>query len=146
MCSAKQNLAADIAVLKGQLAEVLAVLLALANAVRESEVGSYTLEQFRTRHKLSESQYHKLRRQGRGPRVMSVGDYGQRISLQADLDWTVEREAEAEAEAEAAQQIEKPTAALKPMNSRLLEASRESPPRSSPHRTRLPINGSGRRE
>ena len=102
MRSVKQDFIADIALLKGQLSDVLAVLLALANAVRESEVGSYTLQQFRTRHKLSESQYHKLRRQGRGPRVMSVGDCGVRISRQADLDWIAARETEAEAETETA--------------------------------------------
>jgi hypothetical protein len=98
----KQTFAAEIAALKGQLSDVLAVLLALANAAREGEVGSYTLEQFRTRHKLSESQYHKLRRQGRGPRVMSVGDCAVRISRQADLEWTVARETEAEAATETA--------------------------------------------
>ena len=94
MRSAKQDSAADIAALKGQLSELLAVLLALANAARECEVGSYTLERFRTRHKLSESQYHKLRRQGRGPRVMDVG--GVRVSREADRDWIAERETEAE--------------------------------------------------
>jgi len=102
MRSARQDFAAEIAALKGQLSDVLAVLLALADAVRESEVGSYTLEQFRARHRLSESQYHKLRRQGRGPRVMSVGDCGVRISRQADLDWTAARESEAEVANESA--------------------------------------------
>jgi hypothetical protein len=95
MRSAKQTFAADIDVLKGQLSDVLAMLVALANAARETEAASFTLKEFRARHRLSESQYHKLRRQGRGPRVMSVG--GVRVSREADRDWIEARETEAEA-------------------------------------------------
>jgi hypothetical protein len=97
MRSAKQNFVVDIAGLRDQLRRVVQMLAFLVNAARESEVGSYTRKQFRTRHKLSESQYHKLRRQGRSPRVMSVGSCGVRISRQAELDWIAARETEAEA-------------------------------------------------
>jgi hypothetical protein len=96
MRSAKQDFAADIVALKGQLGDMLATLAALANAAREGETGSYTLKQFLARHKLSESQYHKLRRTGRGPRTMRTGSVGVRISRQAELDWIVAREAEVE--------------------------------------------------
>jgi hypothetical protein len=99
MRSAKQNFVADIDVLKGQLSDVLAILVALANAARESEAASFTLKKFLARNQLSESQYHKLRRQGRGPRVMSVGSCGVRISRQAERDWIAAREIEAEAAA-----------------------------------------------
>ena len=96
MRSAKQNFVADIAALKGQLSAVLAMLVALANAARETEAASFTLKKFLARNQLSESQYHKLRRQGRGPRVMSVGSCGVRISREAERDWIVMRETEAE--------------------------------------------------
>jgi hypothetical protein len=97
MRSAKQNFVADIAALKGQLSAVLAMLVALANAARETEAASFTLKKFLARNQLSESQYHKLRRQGRGPRVMSVGSCGVRISREAERDWIVMRETEAQA-------------------------------------------------
>jgi hypothetical protein len=97
MRSAKENFAADIAALKGQLSDVLAVLVVLASAARESEAASFKLKKFLARNDLSESQYHKLRRQKRGPRVMSVGSCGVRISRQAELDWIAARETEAEA-------------------------------------------------
>jgi hypothetical protein len=96
MRSAKQNLAADVAALKGQLSEVLATLAMLAKAASEHQAGSYTLKQFLARNSLSESQYHKLRRAGLGPRVMKTGSVGVRISRQAELDWITAREAEAE--------------------------------------------------
>jgi hypothetical protein len=97
MRSAKQDFAVEIASLKGQLSDALATLAALANAARESGAASFTLKKFLARNQLSESQYHKLRRQGRGPRVMSVGTCGVRISRQAELDWIAARETEAEA-------------------------------------------------
>jgi hypothetical protein len=71
------------------------MLAALANAARESETASFKLKKFLARNDLSESQYHKLRRQGRGPRVMSVGSCGVRISRQAERDWIAARETEA---------------------------------------------------
>jgi hypothetical protein len=102
MRSAKQNFAADIAALRRQLSDVLATLAALANAARESETASFTLKKFLARNQLSESQYHKLRRQGRGPRLMSVGSCGVRISRRAERDWIAARETEAEAAKETA--------------------------------------------
>jgi hypothetical protein len=89
MRSPKQNITVpDIAELRDELRRVVQIFALLANAARESEAGSYALKQFRARHKLSESQYHKLRRQGRGPRVMSVGSCGVRISREAERDWS----------------------------------------------------------
>jgi hypothetical protein len=103
MGSPKQNFTApDIAELRDELRRVVQMLELLVCVARKSEVGSYTIKQFRTRHKLSDSQYHKLRRQRRGPRVMSVGSVGVRISHQADLDWIAERETEAEVAKETA--------------------------------------------
>ena len=95
MRSAKQNVASEIAALKEQLASVVATLVALANAAAVGERGSYSIKEFLARNQLSESQYHKLRRHGRGPRVMSVGSCGVRISRQAELDWVSSREREA---------------------------------------------------
>ena len=89
------TVAADIAAMKGQLGGVIASLAGLVNAANEGARGSFTLEEFRKRHALSESQYHKLRREGRGPRLMSTGDVGVRISREADKDWVLAREAEA---------------------------------------------------
>ena len=98
LCGApSRTSSADIAALKGQLSDVLATLATLANAVREGEAASFKLKKFLARNDLSESQYHKLRRQGRGPRVMSVGSCGVRISRQAERDWIAARETEAEA-------------------------------------------------
>jgi hypothetical protein len=140
MRSVKQNIAApDIAELHDELRRVGETLAFLVTAAREREAASYTLKQFLARHRLSESQYHKLRRTGRGPRTMRTGSVGLRISRQAELDWIAEREAEAEA----AQDTEKPTAS-NPMNNRLLEASRALPARSSSHRARLTISDPGR--
>ena len=97
MRSPKQNIAVpDIAELRDELRRVVQMLAPLVNAAREGEAASFTLKKFLARNELSESQYHKLRRQGRGPRVMSVGSCGVRISRQAELDWIVAREAEVE--------------------------------------------------
>ena len=96
MRSVKQNIATpDIAELRDELRRVGEMLAILVYAASEGEAASSTLKEFRARHRLSESQYHKLRRQGRGPRVMSVG--GVRVSREADRDWIAAREAEAEA-------------------------------------------------
>jgi hypothetical protein len=98
MRSVKQNIAApDIAELRDELRRVGEMLAFLVNAASEGEAGSYTLKQFLARHRLPESQYHKLRRTGRGPRTMRTGSVGVRISHQAELDWIAEREPEAEA-------------------------------------------------
>jgi hypothetical protein len=105
MGSAKQNFAADITALKGQLSDVLATLAALANAAREGERGSFTLKEFQRRHRLSESQFF---REGRGPRLMAVGAVGKRVSLEAERDWVAVRETEAEAAKEATQTENEP--------------------------------------
>jgi hypothetical protein len=86
------QLVADIHDLKAQLGLVLQALARIAEAGDRS---SYTIIEWRGRHNLSEAQYHKLRRQGRGPRTMQTGDIGQRISVEADRDWIAEREREA---------------------------------------------------
>jgi hypothetical protein len=92
MRSAKQNFAADIAALKGQLSEVLATLVMLAKAASEGERDSFTLKEFQRRHNLSESQFFKLCREGHGPRLMTVGSVGKRVSREADRDWIAARE------------------------------------------------------
>jgi hypothetical protein len=102
MRSVKQNFAADIAALKRQLSEVLATLVMLAKPASESERGSFTLKEFQRRHNLSESQFFKLCREGRGPRLMSVGSVGKRVSREADRDWIAAREQEAKAAKETA--------------------------------------------
>jgi hypothetical protein len=98
--SPKQNIAApDIAELRDELRRVVQMLELLVCAARGGETASFKVKEFLTRNDLSESQYHKLRRQGRGPRVMSVGSCGVRISRQAERDWIAAREIEAEAAA-----------------------------------------------
>jgi hypothetical protein len=87
----------DIAELRDELHLVVQMLELLVCAARDGEAASFKVKKFLARNDLSESQYHKLRRQGRGPRVMSVGSCGVRISRQAELDWIVAREAEAPA-------------------------------------------------
>jgi hypothetical protein len=67
----------------------------MAKAVKESGTESFTIAQFCKRNGLSESQYHKLRREARGPRTMSVGSVGVRISRESEKDWITAREAEA---------------------------------------------------
>jgi hypothetical protein len=96
--SPKQNIPVpDTAELRDELRRVVQMLELLVWVARGGEATSFTLKNFLARNHLSESQYHKLRRQGRGPRVMSVGSCGVRISRQAELDWIVARETEAEA-------------------------------------------------
>lgn len=97
MRSSKQNISVpNGAELRDELRRVVQMLAPLASAQRESEAASFTLKEFQVRNWLSESQFHKLRRQGRGPRVMSVGSVGVRISREAELDWIAARETEAE--------------------------------------------------
>ena len=69
-------------------------LTMLAKLVEDHDAASFTIKRFRQRHGLSESQYHKLQREGRGPREMSVGVAGKRISRAAELAWIADREAE----------------------------------------------------
>jgi hypothetical protein len=85
------SLAGDIAQVKDQLRLVLETLGRLDGGGRSS----FTLAEWRARHGLSESQYHKLRRQGRGPRTMQTGDVGVRVSVEADIDWVRDRERDA---------------------------------------------------
>jgi hypothetical protein len=94
--SPKQNIAAEIAALKERL---IATLAPLVNAVSVGERGSYTLKEFQRRHNLSESQFFKLCREGKGPRFMATGSVGKRVSPEAERDWIAAREAEAEAAA-----------------------------------------------
>ena len=108
MRSVKQNIATpDIAELRDELRHVGEMLAILVNAASEGEAASFKLKKFLIRNDLSESQYHKLRRQGRGPRVMSVGSCGVRISRQAELDWIAAREIEADAPAKEVAPTEK---------------------------------------
>jgi hypothetical protein len=69
------------------------VLAHLTNA--KSDAASFSIPEFCERNRISESQYHKLRREGRGPRLMSTGSAAVRISREAEADWIREREREA---------------------------------------------------
>jgi hypothetical protein len=79
--------------IKAQLKAVVEALQRLATKV---ERASFTIPEWCERHNMSESQYFKLRREGRGPRLMSTGDVGVRISREADVEWIRAREAEAD--------------------------------------------------
>jgi hypothetical protein len=61
----------------------------------ENAASSFSIASFLRRNELSPSQYFKLQRAGRGPRVMRTGDVGIRISRQAELDWIAARERDA---------------------------------------------------
>jgi hypothetical protein len=126
MRSAKQDFAADIVALKGQLSEVLATLVMLAKAASEGERGSFTLKEFQRRHNLSESQFFKLCREGHGPRLMSVGSVGKRVSLEADRDWVAGREQKAKAAARETAPTENETSARE--EERPSDDSSNSPP------------------
>ncbi len=93
--SSLKKLAADIDELKTQLTTVVETLGVLTKAISEPEAASFTIAEFCKRHHLSESQYFKLKREGRGPRTMATGSVGVRISREADAAWVREREAEA---------------------------------------------------
>ena len=93
MQSVKQS--TDIAELRDELRRVTAMLSAMTNPDGEDGQGSYTIKQFLRRHRLSESQFHKLRREGRGPRTMRTGSVGLRMSREAERDWILAREREA---------------------------------------------------
>jgi hypothetical protein len=96
------KLAADIAEVKALLTTMVEALGVLSKAITEPEPASFTIAEFRKRHRLSESQYHKLKREGRGPRTMATGSVGVRISREADAAWVREREEEAAEAATAA--------------------------------------------
>jgi hypothetical protein len=54
---------------------------------------AHTIPSFCESNAISESHYYALKRQGRGPREMLVGDLV-RISPEAERDWRLAREAE----------------------------------------------------
>lgn len=92
----------DFAGLRDELRVLAASVAKLITAsASEAEQGSWTLKQFRERHRLSESQFFKLLRDGQGPEVMLVGSVGKRISREAEAAWIKAREAAARAKAEA---------------------------------------------
>jgi hypothetical protein len=92
----QRDFGADIIALRSQLADVLGALKTLADAVSAGERNSFTLTEFRHRNGLSESQFFKLVREGRGPKLMSVGSLGKRISRASERDWTKARERDVE--------------------------------------------------
>jgi hypothetical protein len=65
---------------------------------QRAEQAAFTIHQFCARNTISLATFHKLARQGRGPRVMNLGR-AVRISSQAEADWQRERENPDEAEA-----------------------------------------------
>src|SRR5258708_7361783 len=89
-----KQLSDDFAELKTQLAAVIEAMSRLAND--KDDAASFSIPEFCKRHRFSEAQYHKLKREGRGPRVMTTGSMGVRISRAAEADWILAREAEAE--------------------------------------------------
>jgi hypothetical protein len=67
MRSAKQNLGSEIAALKEQLASLVAMFGALANAAAVGERGSYSIKEFLARHRLSESNFTNCAAKGAVP-------------------------------------------------------------------------------
>jgi hypothetical protein len=61
---------------------------------RELEQQAFSVAEFCLRNRISPTTFHKLKREGRGPRVMWLGA-AQRISREAEADWRRAREAEA---------------------------------------------------
>ena len=53
---------------------------------------SFNIQEFCKRHNISPMQFFRLRKQGRGPRVLQAGRQALRISLEAEQDWIRERE------------------------------------------------------
>ena len=66
---------------------------AQATLGRQEPPGSSTIPEWCRRHRLSRAMYYKLKRLGKGPKVMMLGK-APRITDQADLDWQAERERE----------------------------------------------------
>jgi hypothetical protein len=89
-----KQLSDEFAELKTQLAAVIEAMTRVAN--NKDDAASFSIPEFCKRHRFSEAQYHKLKREGRGPRVMTTGSMGVRISRAAEADWIIEREREAE--------------------------------------------------
>jgi hypothetical protein len=90
---ATRNLSNEFAELKTQLASVIEAMTRLAD--NKDDAASFSIPEFCKRHRFSEAQYHKLKREGRGPRVLTTGSTGVRISRAAEEDWIREREDEA---------------------------------------------------
>lgn len=57
----------------------------------EVEPQAFSIAEFCARNKISETLYHKLKSQGRGPRTMELGR-AIRITAQAERDWQNARE------------------------------------------------------
>jgi predicted DNA-binding transcriptional regulator AlpA len=55
---------------------------------------SFTIEEFCRRNGISKSFFYKLRNMGKGPRLMDVGSH-KRVSVEAEVDWKLAREADA---------------------------------------------------
>ena len=55
------------------------------------EKQAFSIQDFCLRNGISLHTYHKLRAEGRGPRVMALGR-AIRISIEAERDWRTERE------------------------------------------------------
>src|SRR5258708_37281463 len=89
-----KQLSDDFAELKTQLAAVIEAMSRLAND--KDDAASFSIPEFCKRHRFSEAQYHKLKREGRGPRVMTTGSTGVRISRAPEEDWIRAREDEAQ--------------------------------------------------
>lgn len=76
----------------------LAMLIDQRIAVAQLEPAVCTVPEFCKRHRISISTYHKLKKEGRGPRVMQPGAQA-RITREAAADWRKKMEAEATSEA-----------------------------------------------
>jgi hypothetical protein len=84
--------------------ETLAAQLAALRARLDAqplpqEQDAYKVAEFCRRHRISVSTFHKLRKEGRGPRVMQPGAQA-RISKEAAAAWRKKMAAEANSEAE----------------------------------------------
>jgi hypothetical protein len=81
------DLAVEVSALKGLVDRLL----------RIAEGGidpSQTIPQFCAGEGFSRAQYYVMRKQGRGPREMRIGNGCIRITPEARRDWRLEREAE----------------------------------------------------
>ena len=69
-----------------------------AQALSRSEPQAFSIAEFCARNRISLSTFHKLKNQGRGPRLMCLGR-AIRISVEAERDWRSAREQPTGAEA-----------------------------------------------
>jgi hypothetical protein len=63
-----------------------------------AEPQAFTLAEFCVRNSIGLTTFHKLKSQGRGPRIMYLGR-AIRISIEAERDWRAEREQPEDTEA-----------------------------------------------